>query len=178
MKYVILIYSLFFIPLLTFPQTGIVYKPCPEALTVKAKEVFQSEIISPKYILFDKTLYIGPVLWNRLKKDSTINKIEGGNLELLTPFYDDKGSLVEQKIIQGKLIQNKDDFKIVWDYIIKELSESPILYRKLTQKELSYYWSVIFYDIEEPIYIVENRNIKLLIDQGNSLKLLWLDEVK
>ena len=66
--------------------------------------------------------------------------------------------------------------KVVWDYIIKELSKAPISYRKLSSKELSYYWSVFFYDIEEPIYIVDNSKIKILVDQSSNFKLLWLDE--
>ena len=174
---ILLIYAALF-PFLSFSQTGIIYKPCSEDLNIKAKELFQAEITSPKYLLFDKMLYIGPILWSRLKKDSTINKISGGNLQLLTPFYDDKGKLVEEKIIQGKLIQSKEDYKIIWNYIIKELAQAPVSYRKLSSKELSYYWAIIFFDIEEPIFIVENSKIKLLVDMKSDLNLLWLDETK
>jgi hypothetical protein len=43
--------------------------------------------------------------------------------------------------------------------------------------ELKYYWSIIFFDIEEPIFLLENENIKLVIDINSSLKIDFVEKM-
>ena len=82
------------------------------------------------------------------------------------------------KLVDGKLIQNNKDFQIVWTFICNELSKGEVSIRTLTKDEKEYYWGITFFDIAEPLYVMENKEIRLLINQyPKSFKILWIDEL-
>lgn len=72
--------------------------------------------------------------------------------------------------------QTLEESKIIWDEFRNEVSQDYII-RKANEKELIYYWSVISFDIDEPLLIVETKNHNYILNflKGN-LKLMWLDE--
>ena len=43
---------------------------------------------------------------------------------------------------------------------------------------MSYYWSIIIFDIEEPIFVVDNGKYKLLVNfTPEEMKIFWIEEV-
>jgi hypothetical protein len=157
---------------------GVIYKYASDKINNQSKEIIKKELSNKTtYAFFDKLVYCGPNLWQRYKNVPSVSKIENGNLELKVPQYDSTGKVTEERTMIGKLIQDKEDFKILWNQIIKDFEKTTYQIRKLNSKELSYYWAIIFYDIEEPIYVVDNGKYKLLIDVTNDMKLLWIDLV-
>jgi hypothetical protein len=94
----------------------------------------------------------------------------------LIPVLDTLGNVKGMKVAVGKVLQNLNDFKNLWDYFSRECGEN-IKVRKLKPNELSYYWSVISFDIAEPIFIIESESHKYLIDMGEKGNIIWLDEV-
>lgn len=161
----------------TFGQTdekikipkGIVYNYCDKSIVDKAKQQIIDNINdSNQYELCDKILIVGPVLWSRFKNNEILNNIKGGN----TTF------LIDNSQASGKMTQNISDTKKVWAELRKEINGQDFTIRKLNEKELQYYWSIISFDIDEPLLIVETKEHKYILNiLKDSMKLMWLDEV-
>ncbi len=153
---------------ITIPK-GIVYKYCDKKIVEKAKKMITENLTdSTKNDLCNAMLIVGPVLWNRFKNIDLLNKIEGGN----TTFR------VDKKELQGKMTQDIVDTKKVWGELRKEINGQKFVIRKLSERELQYYWAVISFDIDEPLLIVETSEHKYILNiLKDSLKLMWLDEV-
>lgn len=151
---------------ITIPN-GIVYKYCNVKTLEKAKElVIQNLSDSNNYELLQSNLIIGPILWKNLKENDKIKKIEKGKVE----FH------VDDLVLEGKMSQDIKDSKIIWDEFKKEISNDYII-RKANEFELQYYWSVISFDIDEPLLIVETKNHNYILNILKAdLKLMWLDE--
>ena len=54
-------------------------------------------------------------------------------------------------------------------------SGGPVTVRKLSGRELDWYWASISWDIEEPIYVFENTRHKVLIDFGEDESMFYVD---
>ncbi len=147
---------------------GVVYNYCDKEIVEKTKLLINNSISdSSNYALLDKILIVGPVLWNRFKDIDALNKIEGGN----TTFH------VDNTILTGKMTQDVEDTKKVWAELRKELKGKSYIIRKLNEKELTYYWSIISFDIDEPLLIIDTKEHKYILNVlKDSLKLMWLDE--
>ena len=152
---------------ITIPN-GIVYKYCDKKIVEKAKLLITNNINdSSDYSLSQSILIVGPVLWKRFKEIDNLKKIDGGN----TTFLVDKNSLT------GKMTQDVADTKKVWSVLRKEINGQSYAIRKLNEKELQYYWSIISFDIDEPLLIVETKDHKYILNiLKDSMKLMWLDE--
>jgi len=152
---------------ITIPK-GVVYKYADPALLEKAKNLIREALDTNQYSLSQKILIVGPTLWQRYDKIKALHTIEGGN----TTF------LVDDKELKGKMTQDLNDSHKVWDEFRNEVKGNKYNIRKLTPDELRYYWSVISFDIEEPIFIVECNSHNYILNLVKSdLKLMWLDEV-
>ena len=151
---------------ITIPE-GIKYNYCDNETIEKAKKKIENNLSdSTDYSLSQKILIIGPELWSRYKNIEKLNTIEGGN----TIFY------VDNLKLDGKMSQYLDDSKKIWDEFRKEVNGKYII-RKANEKELIYYWSVISFDIDEPLLIVETQEHNYILNiLKDDLKLMWLDE--
>jgi hypothetical protein len=148
---------------------GVSYKYCDPSLIEQTRSLVTKELSdSTVYELNDGIVFIGPVLWSRYKKIPALANIKGGNVTIL--FNDEK--------LSGKITQDPKDFKKVWDQMRKETADADLTLRKPSTKELEYYWSVISFDIEEPLFIVETSEHRYILNLSpKTMKLLWLDEV-
>jgi hypothetical protein len=148
---------------------GVVYKYCDSSTYEKALKIVTKELTGePSYELNGPIVFIGPVIWTRYQKIKSLKKIEGGNVTFM----------VDDKQLAGKMTQSVADSKIVLDELRKEIKGKEFKLRKATYKELQYYWSVISFDIEEPLIIVETAEHRYILNiLPKDFKLLWLDEV-
>lgn len=154
---------------ITIPQ-GVVYKYSDAPTYEKAKNLILKELSdSQEYSLTGQPMmFIGPVLWKSFKKIKSLKEIPGGNTTLL----------VDDQKLEAKLIQTDEDGRKVWDEFRKAISGKAYELRKATPEELTYYWSVISFDIEEPLIILDTGGEKYIINLlPGTLKLLWLDQV-
>jgi len=84
---------------------------------------------------------------------------------------------VDNLELDGKMGQSLSDSKIIWDEFRKEIGQQEYIIRKANENELIYYWSVISFDIEEPLLIVETKDHNYILNiLKDDLKLMWLDE--
>jgi hypothetical protein len=146
---------------------GITYNYCDAKTIEKAKKIISENISdSTKFTLTQSMLIVGPNLWSRFKEIKKLNEIEGGN----TTFH------VDNLELKGKMTQDPKDAMKVWDEFRKEV-KGEYKIRKANEEELNYYWSVISFDIDEPLLIVEtNEHNYILNILKKDLKLMWLDE--
>jgi len=174
MKYTILLF-LILITNFTFSQEsetitiprGVVYKYANNKIIEKAKKLINDNLSeNPNYKLLQANLIIGPELWKRYKDNKNIQNIEKGKVR----FH------VDNLELDGKMSQDVNDSKVIWNEFRKEVGEN-FKIRKANENELKYYWSVISFDIEEPLLIIETENHNYILNLlKKDLKLFWLDE--
>ena len=158
---------------------GVVYKYCTDSINKKAEETIRKELSSGcTYSFCEKTLYCGPLLWKRYKNIPGVGDIKAGNMTIKVPQYDKKGKVKGFENLNGKLIQSHEDFITFWKQVMKDFEGSEITVRKLNHQELVYYWAIIFFDVEEPIFAVENSTHIFLFDMDKNGKLEWIEQLK
>lgn len=150
----------------TIPK-GIVYNYSNPKVVEKAKKLIADNLLPESdYSILGENIIIGPLLWKRYQHNKEIQKIEKGKVQ----FH------VDDLVLDGKMTQSINDSKIIWDEFRKEVAQDYII-RKATELELRYYWTVISFDIDEPLLIVETKNHTYILDlTKDDLKLMWLDE--
>ena len=149
---------------ITVPK-GIVYHYAEKKVVEKAKALIDENITKGKYSILQDHLIVGPQLWKRF-----------GSIERLQNIVGDVTFHVDDQELKGKMSQDKSDSKLIWDEFKKEVDGNYTI-RKANEDELRYYWSVISFDIDEPLLIVETKNHNYILNLLKSnLKLLWLDE--
>jgi hypothetical protein len=147
---------------------GVVYNYCSAKTYENSKNVIKENLSNmDEYSLVDEIMFVGPVLWTRFQKIKLLGDIEGGNTTLL----------VDNNKLSAKLTQSIDDGKKVWNEFRKEIDGKEFTLRKATAKELQYYWSVISFDIEEPLVILETAQERYILNiSPKTMKLIWLDQ--
>lgn len=151
---------------ITIPK-GIVYNYASNKVIEKAKKLITDNLSdTPDYAILEKTLIIGPQLWKRFKDNLKIQQIKEGKVE----FH------VDNMVLDGKMSQDLTDAQIIWDEFRKEVANDFTI-RKANEMELRYYWSVISFDIDEPLLIVATKEHNYILNLlKDDLKLMWLDE--
>lgn len=151
---------------ITIPK-GIVYNYSSPKIVEKAKKLISDNLSDNNdYKIVQNNLIIGPELWKRFKDNEKIQNIKQGKVQ----FH------VDNLILDGKMSQDINDSKIIWDEFKNEVSQDYKI-RKANEDELKYYWSVISFDIDEPLLIVETKEHNYILNLlKKDLKLLWLDE--
>ncbi len=145
----------------------VTYNYCKHATVEKAKQKIKACLNNKKeYSVAQSMLIIGPNLWTRFKDIKEVNSIEAGKVE----FH------IDNEVVPGKMSQDIEDTKKIWDVLREEVNGSYKI-RKANEHELRYYWSVISFDIDEPLLIVETKDHNYILDfVEEDLKLMWLDE--
>lgn len=145
---------------------GIVYNYGGANLNERATKLINDNLSNNNYYtILTNNFVVGPELWKRFQKIKKLQKMKG-----------DVSLRVNRVQHSAKLSQNLDDSKLIWDEFRKEIT-GPYKIRKANEKELKYFWSVISFNIDEPLLVVETENHNYILNllQSN-LKLLWLDE--
>ncbi len=156
---------------------GIAYKYSSKEINEKAKKILTDQFTHEEgERLFEKSCIVGPKLWSKLSKRKIFQSMGGKNVKMTLPIY--QGSqIIGYDTLPGKLIQNQKDFKVLWSHISREYKSKQMQVRKLTSAELVNFWSTIFYDIEEPLFLVEGSKSNLVVDMSLTYKVQWIDEL-
>lgn len=149
---------------------GVNYHKTSEANNKEAKKLIQEAIVSKDFRpIFETTVMIGPNLWTSYLRNYSEANPEGGiNLNFKIP--------IEKKIItrKGRIIKQNEEFNLMWNFISDNLNGGKIRVPK--KSEIEYYWSIIAYDIEEPLYVMEFKHTKILFNfNPTNNKLLFME---
>ncbi len=148
---------------------GVIYHKTTEAKNDQAKKLINQAIESKDCKnIFESTLMIGPNLWQKYLKSKYAKPEIGINLNFNIPVGKD---IVVRK---GRVVKELSEFRSVWEFISGEISGG--ILRVPSKGELEYYWSIIAYEIEEPIFVVENKKNKVLFNlTPTDNKLIFLE---
>ena len=117
----------------------------------------------------------GPGLWRMIKDVPIIAEL---NPVGATSVVDADGGGFQE--FEGALFQTEKQRTVLIDIVRHILKNSEFQIRKLNEHELRVYWSLIPYDIEEPIYILDNGERRLLVDfvvNDESVQLFWIGDM-
>jgi hypothetical protein len=123
--------------------------------------------------LFSDTLICGPGLWQTIKDDDEMKRITTGVTQIKVPTH---GGV---QTLEGKTFQGKEEVESFQRALLRHYTfGSPTVIRRPTARELSTYWAMIPYDIEEPIFIVESKEATILVDfdAKEDTRIFWIDD--
>jgi hypothetical protein len=149
---------------------GVVYNYCKAKKYTKIKDLLLTELVklNPTYKLVSESFFLGPVLWDRIGKIDSIAETSSINVDLH----------VDKALLKARLYRDFNSSKVVWNQIRAEFNNTPMRLRKASPEELAYYWSVISYDIDEPLIIGQTADRTYIFDIDlKSKALIWLDEM-
>ncbi len=121
--------------------------------------------------VFGNRVIIGPRLWQRIREIPELAKIPKGEVTFKIPIkIKDAPGTVREQNLQGKLIQSEADSRTLYSALSSFAAGKEIRLRKLRAEELSYYWSIISWDIEEPLFALETPAVTLLLQYVSKSK--------
>lgn len=149
---------------ITIPE-GVVYHKTTDKINKETKDIIRKCIDKKEAkILFDKAFICGPYLWEQLKKNRLTSNIQG----IETNFH------LQDTTLKGMVIQSSESLQIIWDFILNKKEEIKI--REPNSTEIRQYWSLVAYELEEPIFIIESSHQKILLNlRDDNYKLLFID---
>lgn len=154
---------------------GVRYKEATAAVNEQAKQLllakFSAKATDKDVLsLFTSKPVCGPGLWKQIKNDKEMVKLTKGNVSLH----------VDAEVLEGKLFQSPEEILLFWNALLPVVDTSNFKVRKLSEEEIGIYWAMISFDIEEPLYILESPQHKILVnlvsDQG--LRIMWIDDLQ
>jgi len=161
MKKILLIIS-FVSALKLYPQSvevpnGVIYHKTSAEKNEEAKKTIKNSIaLNNSKFIFGSSIMVGPNLWSKFLTSKFFNHEMGIDLNFKIPT----GNKVVTR--KGKIIKRSDEFNSLWTFISENLKQAKI--RIPTESEIEYYWSIIAYEIEEPLYVLESPSLKVLFN--------------
>lgn len=151
---------------------GAIYHHASEQVNNKSKEIISNTLNTKNSLLiFTTPVMCGPNLWNELLQKKVIDSTTGIELNFNIPV---NNTLIKKS---GRVIKQPEDFSPIWQYLSSLYSGKNFIVRKLNSSEIAYYWSIISYEIEEPLFIVEYNKQRLLINLNkDTLKIMFIEK--
>ena len=152
---------------------GIVYKQADPAANARAVQQIE-RILDPNYSgtdsLFGEAIACGPFFWKTLVDNNIMNDSVGIPMIVVVPVGG------QQLQMAGRIIKPNSEIARFESYLRDILkNDGGFRIRKLNSRELEVYWAMIPYDIEEPIFILESSNHKIIVDFASD-KILHVDD--
>ena len=155
---------------------GVRYKKATDEVNNSAKELIVLALTKETRDLdvdatFGKgAIMCGPFLWALV---GDVNSFKGA-----TPV----NLHVDASVFQGRGITKEDQKRLLWERLTNKLKGSgAAIIRKANTAEISFYWAMIPFDIEEPLLIADFGNYKLLANfavKDGKPRIFWLDLVQ
>ena len=163
---------------------GIRYNKASHEVNDKAKKLLKNLFVknaSDEVVfatIFENSLICGPGLWQDIKNNKVMANINDSKVVLDIPIFNDDGTLKRTYKLDGKIFRSPAEILSFWNVFSKMIDFSNLKIRKLNQEELKIYWTMISWDITEPIFILESENHKILAVflAPDNLKIAWIDD--
>jgi len=155
---------------------GVRYKKATDEINSRSKSALESALTDSNFPskFFGGSTVVGPTLWKALKPDSDRTLINSKPVMMIIPG---KPSFAAE----GKAMLADNERKAFWKLIATKYSDlKSAKVRKAKADEISYFWSTIPFDIDEPFWVIEtpsNRFIANFAVEGGEARLFWIDLV-
>jgi hypothetical protein len=156
----------------------IVYKSAPLETNELAMQTVERLFRSTDTVQLEDLagrIVCGPGLWRMIEEMPTISELDPVGA---TSVVDDGGGGFQE--FEGALFQTEEQRTELIDIVRHILKDSEFQIRTPNEHELRVYWSLIPYDIEEPIYILDNGARRILVDfvvTDESVQLFWIGDM-
>lgn len=155
---------------------GVRYKNTTDETNNRAKTLLEQMLSKPASEIgiedtFGKdAVMCGPFVWEAVGDAKSFNGATPVNL------------IVNGKVIQGRGIKDPEQKRLLWKRLLELLSsKGQATVRKANADEISFYWAMIPFDIEEPLLIADYGKDKLLVNfvvKDGRPQLFWIDLVR
>jgi hypothetical protein len=155
---------------------GVRYKPASESVNAAAKAALEKALDTdelPKEF-FGEVVVCGPLLWKSLKPSADKVLLDSKPIIVIIPGP-------QQIQTEAKSILKLEERQAFWQAL---WTRYPTLksgkLRKAHADEISYYWAMIPFDIEEPFFVVETNSERFIVNLQNkngNITLFWIDMV-
>lgn len=119
--------------------------------------------------LYDGLVIIGPTLYEALRHDPAMAKIESPKMVTIDPATGKSREMLRAK--------GNAELAIIGETLRRYLGPAPPRFRAATFQELAQHWVNIGWDIEEPLLVADYGTHKLVLDFAGT-HILMIDEVK
>ena len=154
---------------------GVRYKRTSDEINKKATAMLErafsadATLADKRPIFANGAIMIGPFLWEVVK---TPDVFKGA-----TPV----SLIVNGKVAQGRGIRDAAQQQVLWDRVLKRTSSmGAVKIRKPQASEISFFWAMIPFDIEEPLLIADfgaERYIFNFVLKDGKPNIMWIDIV-
>lgn len=155
---------------------GVRYKKAKDEMNAKARALLEKALSTPVAELDVDTTFgkapimCGPFVWNAVG--------DASNFADSTPVK----LIVNGVVREGRGIKASEQKRLIWKRLLETLGSTikPAI-RKANADEIGFYWAMIPFDIEEPLFIADYGKEKLLVNfivKGDQPFLFWIDLVK
>lgn len=90
--------------------------------------------------------------------------------------------MVNGAALQGRGISDKEQKRLLWRRLMEKLNvEGPATVRKANADEIRFFWAMIPFDIQEPLFVADYGRDKLLVNfvvKNDEPRLFWIDIVQ
>jgi hypothetical protein len=153
---------------------GVHYKAVSDAVNSSAKESLTQALQSAHELpagLLDSAVTCGPSLWKALQPSADKSLL---NSKVVV-------AVVNSVQVEARGLTTNEQQKSFWRLL---LAKYPALatasVRKANEQEIRYYWATIPFDIEEPLFAVDDRAETFIVNfrvADGKVKLFWIDLV-
>jgi len=145
------------------PQVNEAFKR--RLLTLHAAKASEKELVN----LFGKVVFCGPNLYRILKSQIPDAAQAGKPFKVMVPI---KGHEPQQ--LEGRFYKTPEDV-VDFGTTVEGLLSAPIKLRPPTHSEIEYYWAIISFDIEEPLFVAESSHWALLVNGSSDGKIFYVE---
>ncbi len=128
-------------------------------------------------LLQDRVLICGPYLWEALRDSPELTNLICTVTAIHVPQYRD-GEVASVDTLEAQAFQTTGEVARFWQAFERHYDfSSTQTIRRLNALELDVYWSMIPYDIEEPIFVVESPQSRIMLDFVEpETRVIWIDD--
>lgn len=154
---------------------GVKYKKATDEINDKAKALLEKAISKPAAEIDVDTTFgknaimCGPFVWELVG--------DGNNFKDSTPVK----LIVNGVVKDGRGIKDSEQKRLMWKRLVEKLGNTKPTVRKANSDEISFYWAMIPFDIQEPLFIADYGKEKLLVNfvvKNDQPQFFWIDLVK
>lgn len=161
------------------PANATWYKRAPEEINQKAKLKLERALsikaaATNAEEFLAEAVVCGPLLWEALKDQAGKELDESLRVNFIMSFP-------RQVTKEGRSFVKSGPKQSFWNLFIEKVKGSSSAFvRRASKPEVDYYWSTISFDIEEPLFVVDIGERKVLFNfivKDGEPKIFWMDIV-
>jgi hypothetical protein len=155
--------------------SGIKYKAVSEPVNAAAKAGLEKALSgAPDFPgdLMNGIFTCGPMLWKDLKPSADKVLLESKEIVIIV-------ATPASTRTEGRGMVKPEQRVSFWNALLKKypgLKSATV--RRANEKELRYYWATIFFDIQEPLFVIDTGSETFIAHFGEfTPSLFWIDRV-